>query len=133
MTTSMNTLAATEHIADLHRAADRRRLTAARRLSIGAALPPAPAVALRLADAGDIPLIQRLAALDDAPAVDGLVLLALMDDEAVAALSLLDGRVIANPFVATSEAVALLRLRAEHLSGARPRRRLRAVLRPRLA
>jgi hypothetical protein len=41
--------------------------------------------------------------------------------------------VIANPFVATSEAVALLRLRADHLSGRRARRRLRTILRPKLA
>ncbi len=133
MTPSMNGLIAAEHIADLRRTADRRRPIADRALPIGSAVPPAPAVALRLAGSDDTRVVRWLAALDDAPALDGLVLLALIDDEAVAALSLLDGRVIANPFVATSEVVALLRLRAEHLSVARPRRRLRTILRPRFA
>lgn len=132
MTTSMSTLAATEHIAELRRAADQWRLEGLS-LSIAPALTQSLAVGLRIADFDDAHLVARLADLDDAPALQGRVLLALIDDEAVAALSLLDGRVIANPFVATSEAVALLRLRAEHLSGRRARRRLRSILRPRFA
>lgn len=132
MTTSINTLAASEHTAELRRAADQWRLDGFS-LSIAPALTQSSAVGLRLAGSDDAHLVARLAALDDAPALQGQVLLALIDDEAVAALSLVDGRVIANPFVATSEAVALLRLRAEHLSGRRARRRLRSILRPRFA
>jgi hypothetical protein len=132
VTTSMNTLAANEHIAELRRAADQWR-PEGRSLTIAPALPLSLAVGLRLAGSDDAHLVARLAALDDAPLLQGRVLLALIDDEAVAALSLEDGRVLANPFVATSEAVALLRLRAEHLSGRRARRRLRRILRPRFA
>jgi hypothetical protein len=133
LTTSMNTLVANEHIADLRRAADRGLPVADLSLPIASALMQSPAVVLRLAGSDDTHLVERLAALDAASPLGGRVLLALIDDEAVAALSLVDGRVVANPFVATSEAVALLRLRAEHLSGARARRRLRTILRLRLA
>jgi hypothetical protein len=129
----MNSLAATEHIADLRRAADRGRPVPALSVPIRPALTDSPAVALRLAGTEDAHVVAGLAALDDARALAGPVLLALIDDEAVAALSLLDWRVVANPFVATSASVALLRLRAEHLSGRRARRRLRTILRPRLA
>jgi hypothetical protein len=89
------------------------------------------AVALRLADPGEAHVVRRLAALDDAPELDGRVLLALIDGEAVAALSLRDGRIVANPFVPTQEPVELLRLRAVHVSGRIGRRRPRAVFRPR--
>jgi hypothetical protein len=78
---------------------------------------------LRLAELGDAGVVRRLADLDDARELEGPVLLALLDGDAVAGLSLRDGRVVANPFVASADAVALLRLRARHLSGALPRRR----------
>jgi hypothetical protein len=62
----------------------------------------------------------------DAPELEGQVLLALIDGVAVAALSLHDGRVAANPFLPTRDVVAVLRLRAGHVvaeqSGRRPRR-----------
>jgi len=88
---------------------------------------------LRLAGADDAYHVRRLAALDDAPSPDGQTLLALIDGEAVAALSLRDGRVVANPFLPTEEVVSLLRLRASQMSPPRPLRRWRwgAVLRPR--
>jgi hypothetical protein len=86
----------------------------------------APVVALRLAAPDERHLLQRLAALDDAPPLDGRVLLALVDGEAVAALSLYDGRVVANPFRYTESAIELLRLRARHLSARRPARRFSA-------
>ncbi len=133
MTTSMNTLIANEHNADLRRAADRRRLVAGPTPPLASALLPSAPVVLRLAGPDDTHLVERLAALDGASPLGGRVLVALIDDQALAALSLLDGRVVANPFVATGEAVALLRLRAEHLSGQRARRRLRTVLRARFA
>jgi hypothetical protein len=117
MTTAMNTLAAREHVAELRRVAERRRAAPS-----GSSQAYAPSVGLRVAGADDADLVRRLAALDDAPALEGRVLLALIDGEAVAALSLRDGRVVANPFVLTRDAVALLRLRAEHLSGAGKRR-----------
>jgi hypothetical protein len=88
----------------------------------------APTIELRLACASDTDVVRRLAALDSAPELAGQVVIALVDGDAVAGLSLLDQRVIANPFVATDEAVALLRLRAEHLPGAATRRRFRRFL-----
>jgi hypothetical protein len=127
MTTSINHLVATEHVADLRRAADRSRAAGS-----GFAEKYVPAVELRLVNA-QAHAVRRLAALDDAPELTGPVLLALVNDDAVAGLSLQDRRVVANPFVPTSEVVALLRLRAEHVSGAPERRRWPRRLRTRLA
>jgi hypothetical protein len=133
--TSINALIAAEHNADLHRnsarwrtlpAADAEQASAATRADL-------PIVALRQAQPDESAVVSRLAALDDAPALSGPVLLAVVDGEAVAALSLDDGRVVANPFLHTEAAVGLLRLRARHLSVTRPRRRLRTILRPRFA
>jgi hypothetical protein len=133
MITSMTRFAANEHIAELHRVAERRRLVASMSHPDVSVAASAPAVALRLASADEEQLVRELAALDDAPALDGQVLLALVDGEAVAALSLLDRRVVANPFVPTEAAVALLRVRADHISARRSRRRWPIILRPRLA
>jgi hypothetical protein len=72
---------------------------------------------LRLTTADDAPALWRLAALDDAPPLDGEALMAVLDGEPVAALSLSDGRVVANPFRRTADIVALLQMRAERLSG----------------
>ncbi len=84
-------------------------------------------VALRLAGADDARALRELAELDEAPELSGEALVAVIDDEVVAAVSLDDGRVVANPFVATRDAVSLLELRARHLlarGAQRPRRRL---------
>jgi hypothetical protein len=81
-------------------------------------------LALRVADDDDIPAVRRLAALDDAPPLRGEVLLALVDGEAVAATSLSDGRVVANPFLPTADTVTLLSLRAAQMSERPTRRRL---------
>ena len=77
-------------------------------------------------------MLRHLAQLDDAPELAGEILVATIDADVVAALSLDDGRVVANPFVFTSEAVELLRGTATELTRG-PRRRWRATLRPRLA
>jgi hypothetical protein len=88
--------------------------------------PHNPTLALRVARDDEAPTVRRLAALDDAPPLKGEVLLALVDGEAVAATSLGDGRVVANPFVRTAETVRLLSLRASQLAERpAPRRRLR--------
>jgi hypothetical protein len=142
MTTSMTSLAAREHVADLRRVAEYRRLRRVadhRPPSAGTRAPGAseatnaPAVSLRIAGADDEQVVRDLAALDDASAPQGEALLALIDGEAVAAMSLRDGHVVANPFVPTEAAVALLRLRAKHVSSRRPRRRRPFSLRPRFA
>jgi hypothetical protein len=83
-------------------------------------------VALRVAQADESAVVRRLADLDDSPPLDGQVLLALVDGEAVAAVSLRDGRVVANPFLPTADTVRLLNLRASQLA-----RRLRRPSRAR--
>jgi hypothetical protein len=92
-------------------------------------------VELRSARPDEEGVVRRLAALDDAPALEGPAMLAVIDGEAVAALSFGDLRVVANPFVRTQHAVDLLRLRVDHLSGGseRGRRRPRRLARPRFA
>jgi hypothetical protein len=82
-------------------------------------------VALRLAQADDAGVLRLLAELDEEPELTGDALLALIDGEAVAAISLDDGRVVANPFVATSDATSLLKLRGHQLSGVSVRKRPR--------
>jgi hypothetical protein len=81
---------------------------------------------IRPATADDAPALWRLAALDDAPALAGEALMALLDGEPVAALSLSNGHVVANPFRRTADIVALLQMRAERLTGGKraARRRL---------
>ena len=131
---AIHAIAATEHQADLLRAAEEWRRGSASHPARRPGGIPRTTVALRLAQADEGRVVRRLAALDDAPALEGQALLALIDGEAVAALSLEDGRVVSNPFVRTHDAVALLRLRAEHLKGgARRRRWWRPALRPRFA
>jgi hypothetical protein len=127
MTSTLNALAAQEHIHDLERQAQRAHRQDAE--------PEAPAVAieLRLARTDETQVLHRLAQLDDAPDLDGEALLALIDGEPIAALSLSDRRVIANPFVRTEHAVTLLRIQADHLFGRRERRRLRGMPRLRFA
>jgi hypothetical protein len=91
-----------------------------------------PAAAVRFAHPDEVGTLRRLAQVDDAPELAGEVLVATIDEDVVAALSLDDGRVVANPFVLTSDAVELLRRSAAALTGRR-RRRWRSVLRPRFA
>jgi hypothetical protein len=90
------------------------------------------AASVRFAHAEEAGTLRRLAQLDDAPELAGEILVATIDADVVAALSLDDGRVVANPFVLTSDAVELLRASATALRG-RCRRRWRSALRPRLA
>lgn len=128
MITVLAEIVATEHRADLRRAADRSRRAAA------AEPPDTTRVELRHARRDDGDVVQRLAVLDEACPLEGPVLLAMVNGLAVAALSLDDGRVVADPFVATVEARSLLRLRAAQLAGGRSPRRLRWRLpRPRFA
>jgi hypothetical protein len=128
MTGTMNAMAAAEHVADLHRDAGRQSRTRGE-----AVMRTAPGVELRPAYGRDGVAVARLAALDDARELDQPVLLALVDGEPIAAISLSDRRIVANPFVGSTEAVALLTLRAEQLSRGPARRRLRLLPRLRAA
>jgi hypothetical protein len=76
------------------------------------------AVTVRLAGAADSPTLTRLAQLDCASALSHPILLAELSGQPVAAVSLADGAVVADPFVPTAELVALLKLRARQLRGA---------------
>ena len=67
-------------------------------------------ICLRPAEERDVEAIGELAELDSRRRPDGHVLLALVDGRVVAAVSVRDGHTVANPFVPTAEAVALLRL-----------------------
>jgi hypothetical protein len=79
--------------------------------------------------------LRRLAEIDSARPLEAPALVAYSDDEAIAALSLADGRVAANPFRRTAAAVTTLRTRAEAYgfvveSSPSLRERILAALRP---
>jgi hypothetical protein len=86
---------------------------------------------LRPATAADAADLERLAALDSARPLTGEVVLASVDGELRAALSLDTGRSVADPFHPSLELVPLLRTAA----GERPARRAtrRRLVRPALA
>ena len=67
---------------------------------------------IRLAHDGDRASLATLAQLDSGRAPAHPVLLAEADGGVVAALSLLDGTAVADPFVPTADVVDLLRVRA---------------------
>jgi hypothetical protein len=71
-----------------------------------------PTISIRAATTGDGPALARLAALDSAPVPFGPVLLAEVDGQPKAALSVNENRVIGDPFTRTQELVQLLRIHA---------------------
>ncbi|HEX8207866.1 MAG TPA: hypothetical protein VF587_17505 [Solirubrobacteraceae bacterium] len=71
-----------------------------------------PIISIRAATTGDGPALARLAALDSAPVPFGPVLVAEVDGQPRAALSVADDRVIGDPFTRTAELVQLLRVHA---------------------
>ncbi len=73
-------------------------------------------IIVRIATAGDRSSLDRLAELDSTERPTGATLIGELQERPVAALSLSDGTVIADPFVATGDVVALLRLRARQLN-----------------
>jgi hypothetical protein len=89
----------------------------------------ASTISLRHATAADEQALRDLAALESTRLPAGPFLVADVDDDVVAALSLADGIAIADPFRRTAELVALLR--AHGAAKAAEERRRRA--RPRLA
>jgi hypothetical protein len=66
-------------------------------------------ISVRVADSQDRRDLDRLAALDSADPLTGRILTGRVDGELRAALSLDDGRAIANPFIATRDLVDSLR------------------------
>jgi hypothetical protein len=81
-------------------------------------LPFTPA-AIRLATDADAVDLQRIAELDSQRPLAAPILLAQHRLAPIAAMSLADGRVVADPFQPTLGAVAALRVRAGALSAAR--------------
>jgi hypothetical protein len=85
-------------------------------------LAPLPAVTIRPAFPDDGLALFRLAAIDSSELPPQPALVAEVDGELRAALSLRDGRVIADPFHRTQALVDLLRARAAHLTAEDARR-----------
>jgi hypothetical protein len=88
-------------------------------------------VTVRLAASDDAPELERLAQLDSASLPAAPLLIGECAGRPIAALSLANGALVANPFVPSADVVALLRLRALQLRRERPglrRRRLRRRL-----
>jgi hypothetical protein len=75
------------------------------------------AITVRHASNADADALADLAALDSVRVPPGPLLLAEVDDELRAALSLSDGTVISDPFHLNGEVVARLRDRAGELAG----------------
>jgi hypothetical protein len=91
-------------------------------------------VVIRPARDAELAQLHDLAGIDSAEPLGGAVLVAAVAGELWAALSLQDGRVIADPFRPTTGAVELLRMRAAQLRAAdRDRDGARAGLVPRRA
>jgi hypothetical protein len=78
---------------------------------------PAASVTLRLATGEDDDAIARLAALYDRPLPSGPLLLADVDGELQAALTLTGAQELMEPYLPTAALVELLALRAKHLRG----------------
>lgn len=75
---------------------------------------------IRYAAVDDLDPLERLAALDSSSLPPGPLLVAEVCDELWAALPLLQGEAIADPFRPTAELVGLLRERAAQLRRAEP-------------
>jgi hypothetical protein len=91
----------------------------ARRRPLPSALDAEHELLIRLSDPDDGAVLARLAALDSqAPLQDG-ALIAKVDGVAVAALSLRDGRLTADPFAHTAAVGDLLRLRAASIAASK--------------
>lgn len=74
---------------------------------------PANAYVIRRATEDDVYALSRLAQLDGQRPLGGQVLIGEIDGRAAAAISLIDYRVVADPFEATAQLSALLRMRAK--------------------
>jgi hypothetical protein len=91
-----------------------------------------PSLILRLAKPADAALVRRLAQLEGAkPPREALI--AELEGDVLAAISLYDGRVVADPFQRTEHAVGLLRLRRRQILEARRLSHAGQALRPHAA
>jgi hypothetical protein len=96
-------------------------------------MPSTTAYTIRPATDADDAALERVAALDSRRSLQGEILVAEKDGSVVAALSLTDRHVVADPFRHTADALVLLHARAASLDAvdgpARQRGRLRAAVR----
>ena len=87
---------------------------------------------IRLATNADVPALRKLAELDSQRLFCGPALIGEIDGAPAAAVSLADGRIIADPFRPTAPLVSYLRVRAQALQAYEStpslRDRLRAAL-----
>jgi hypothetical protein len=74
------------------------------------------AVELRLCRVDDDPALERLAMLEGRPAPAGRYVIAEVDGTVVAAMSLVSGAILADPFEPTAHLLPLLELRASQLA-----------------
>ena len=90
-------------------------------------------IVIRTARQDDYVALWNVASLDDSVVPEGPLLVAEADGELVAALSLVSGSTIADPFRRTAQTVELMRLRADQLprDSARPHGRILRRLRGR--
>jgi hypothetical protein len=75
-------------------------------------------LSIRPAEPTEDAVLRDLSELDATPALRRPALLAIVDDQPVAALSLADGRVAADPFTRTEDVVTILRAHVEQLTKA---------------
>ncbi len=80
--------------------------------------PATGSLTIRFATPDDEPALARLAQLDSSHAPRGAVMVAVVDDEMWAALSLDDGHAVSDPFHASSEALWMVAERARGLKRA---------------
>jgi hypothetical protein len=76
------------------------------------------AITIRPLQERDVTAVEQLAELEERPVPPGPLLVAEVEGAVEAAVALEGGEAIANPFARSSEAVSLLRLRAEQIRAA---------------
>ena len=77
-------------------------------------------LSIRTAQPEDAQALHALATLDSTPPLSGEILVAELDGAVMAAVSLMDGRAVADPFRRSADTVEILRLRARRELRARP-------------
>ena len=90
-------------------------------------------IAFRTATPEDDSVLSDLSALDSHRPLQRPAVMAIVDGEPVAAISLTDGAIVADPFTRTEDVVALLRTRVAALAGERRSIRRTSFARLRLA
>jgi hypothetical protein len=77
--------------------------------------PGTPSITIRLADADDEAALRALAQRDSRRVPAGPLVIAIAGSEVRAAVSVLDGAAVADPFHPTAQLVSLLEFRARQL------------------